>query len=91
MHSQDELKSKLLELRERLQAANSVSTAEKDRFSSLITGVITEFESDQEETGQGKRSFVALLEEKSSNYEIDHPEIAYLARQALDILTKMGI
>jgi hypothetical protein len=91
MQSNDELRSKLQELRQRLQVASSVSAAERDRFSSLITDVIAEFESDQEQAVEGKRSFVALLEEKSSSYEIDHPEIAYLVRQVLDILTKMGI
>jgi hypothetical protein len=91
MQSNDELRSKLQELRQRLQVASSVSAAERDRFSSLITDVIADFESDQEQAVEGKRSFVALLEEKSSSYEIDHPEIAYLVRQVLDILTKMGI
>jgi hypothetical protein len=32
-----------------------------------------------------------LWEQKSSAYEADHPEIAFVVRQVLDMLAKMGI
>jgi hypothetical protein len=37
------------------------------------------------------RSLRELWEQKSSAYEVDHPEIAYMVRQVLDMLAKMGI
>jgi hypothetical protein len=43
------------------------------------------------EQGQLQSSFREQLEQKRSAYEVDHPEIAYLVRQVLDILAKMGI
>ena len=36
-------------------------------------------------------TFRELWKQKSYAYEVDHPEIAYLVRQVLDILAKMGI
>ncbi len=87
----EDLKAKLKELRHRLQNAANISPADRDLWTNLITYLSQQAEvesSDSSQTHQGLRD---TLEKKSAAYEIEHPEIAYLLRQVLDILVKMGI
>ncbi len=86
-----ELTAALELLRDRLQKATQISSAEKDLLSSLITDMTQGAESDAVSEGSSKQSFRELMQSKASSYEVDHPELAYLMRQVLDILTKMGI
>jgi hypothetical protein len=86
-----ELTAALQLLRERLQKASTISSAERDLLSSLITDMTQRDDSDDRQEHRSDQSFRELLQSKASSYEVDHPELAYLMRQVLDILTKMGI
>ncbi|MDG1485700.1 MAG: DUF4404 family protein [Porticoccaceae bacterium] len=86
-----ELTAALELLRERLQKASTISSAERDLLSSLITDMTQGDDSDDPQEDPPEQSFRELLQSKASSYEVDHPELAYLMRQVLDILTKMGI
>ena len=86
-----ELTAALQLLRERLQKASTISSAERDLLSSLITDMTQRDSSDDRQEDRSDQSFRELLQSKASSYEVDHPELAYLMRQVLDILTKMGI
>lgn len=96
MEDSSELKEKLEALRDRLQKASTVSPSERDLWSTLIHEIVKINEAGQSVPhqlgpGQLQSSFREQLEQKRSAYEVDHPEIAYLVRQVLDILAKMGI
>ena len=101
MEDNSELKEKLEALRDRLQKASTVSPSGRDLWSTLINEMVKLNEAGQSgthqsgthqlEQGQLQSSFREQLEQKRSAYEVDHPEIAYLVRQVLDILAKMGI
>jgi hypothetical protein len=86
-----ELTAALELLRERLQKASTISSAERDLLSSLITDMTQGDDSDDQQEDPSEQSFRELLQSKASSYEVDHPELAYLMRQVLDMLTKMGI
>ena len=90
MVDHDDLKDRLQLLRVRLENASGVSPRERNLWTSLIAEIIAISES-KESSDKARLGFRELWEQKSSAYEVDHPEMAYMVRQVLDMLAKMGI
>ncbi|MBT5387598.1 MAG: DUF4404 family protein [Porticoccaceae bacterium] len=90
MANQD-LKAKLVELRQRLQKAVNINPADRDLWTTLITELSRQAEAETDKPDHSPQDLRAALEQKGAAYEIEHPEIAYIVRQVLDILVKMGI
>ncbi|MDA8787198.1 DUF4404 family protein [Porticoccaceae bacterium] len=91
MVDNDELKERLLILRDRLENASGVSPSDRDLWTSLMAEIIAISENKQLSNNSAQLGFRELWTQKSSAYEVDHPEIAYTVRQVLDMLAKMGI
>mgnify|MGYP000075795580 CR=1 FL=1 len=91
MVDNDELKERLLILRDRLENASGVSPSDRDLWTSLMAEIIAISENKQLSNNSAQLGFRELWKQKSSAYEVDHPEIAYTVRQVLDMLAKMGI
>lgn len=91
MVDSDDLKARLRILRARLENATGVSPSERDLWTSLMKEIIAISEAKKPANNSAHRSLRELWEQKSSAYEVDHPEIAYTVRQVLDMLAKMGI
>ena len=91
MVDNDELKERLLILRDRLENASGVSPSDRDLWTSLMAEIIAISENKQLSNNSAQLGFRELWKQKSSAYEVDHPEIAYMVRQVLDMLAKMGI
>lgn len=87
----DELKERLRTLRARLESASGVSPAERDLLTSLMTEIVAIAEDKACSNHGSELGLRKLWEQKSSAYEADHPEIAFVVRQVLDMLAKMGI
>jgi hypothetical protein len=91
MADTNELKERLCSLKNRLENATEVSPADRDLWTSLMNDIIALHEQKKLSTQAAPSTFRELWKQKSYAYEVDHPEIAYLVRQVLDILAKMGI
>ncbi|MDG1165074.1 MAG: DUF4404 family protein [Porticoccaceae bacterium] len=91
MVDSNELKERLQTLRDKLENATGVSPLERDFLTSLIAEIIAMSGAEEPSEDDTERGFRELLEQKSTVYEVDHPEISYLVRQVLDMLAKMGI
>ena len=91
MADTDALKERLCSLKNRLENATEVSPADRDLWTSLMNDIIALHEQKKLSTQAAPSTFRELWKQKSCAYEVDHPEIAYLVRQVLDILAKMGI
>ena len=97
----NELKIRLEELHNQLVKSSQVSAADKDMLGKMVMGVL-QLEKVQGEEAQQDIAEVPsetidhhglrdTLEQKSLEYEAQHPKLAFALRQILDILTRMGI
>jgi|TARA_B110000259_G_scaffold146404_1_gene165032 hypothetical protein len=92
----NELKIRLEELHNQLVKSSQVSAADKDMLGKMVVGILQledvqrdSFEAVAETANeQGLRD---TLEQKSLEYEAQHPKLAFTLRQILDILSRMGI
>jgi hypothetical protein len=92
----NELKIRLEELHNQLVKSSQVSAVDKDMLGKMVVGILQledvqrdSFEAVAETASeQGLRD---TLEQKSLEYEAQHPKLAFTLRQILDILSRMGI
>ena len=105
-HQRNQLKTRLEELHNQLVKSSQISAADKDMLGKMVVGILQledvksaevqskEVRQDRAVTDgetindQGLRD---TLEQKSLEYEAQHPKLAFTLRQILDILTRMGI
>ena len=87
-----QLKIRLEELHNQLVKSSHISAADKDLLGKMVMGILQLEDVQQPDTEavdeQGLRD---TLEQKSLEYEAQHPKLAFTLRQILDILTRMGI
>lgn len=102
----NQLKIRLEELHNQLVKSSQISAADRDLLGKMVVGIlqleevklagvrIEEMPQDisraaaETANDQGLRD---TLEQKSLEYEAQHPKLAFTLRQILDILTRMGI
>lgn len=97
----NELKTRLEELHNQLLKSSHISAADRDMLGKMVVGVLQledvrykQMQQDPPDAasdiigGQGLRD---TLEQKSLEYEAQHPKLAFTLRQILDILARMGI
>lgn len=83
----EELKASLVNIKK--QMADALAEPRHDVLSDIIENVTTLPESGEEDH---KRSdLVRQLEELEAEFEVEHPNLAVVIRQTIDILNKMGI
>ena len=92
-HNQrNELKIRLEELQSQLVKSSQISAADKDLLGKMVVGILQLEDVQQPDTEtvneQGLRD---TLEQKSLEYEAQHPKLAFTLRQILDVLARMGI
>lgn len=105
-HQRNQLKTRLEELHNQLVKSSQISAADKYMLGKMVVGILQledvksaevqskEVRQDRAVTDgetindQGLRD---TLEQKSLEYEAQHPKLAFTLRQILDILTRMGI
>jgi uncharacterized phage infection (PIP) family protein YhgE len=93
-HQRSELKARLEELYDQLVQSSQISPADRDLLGKMVVGVL-QLEDDEQEIAEtttlNQQSLREALEQKSLQYEAQHPKLAFTLRQILDILTRMGI
>ena len=93
-HQRSELKARLEELHDQLVKSSQISPADRDLLGRMVVGVL-QLEDDEQEIAEtttlNQQSLREALEQKSLQYEAQHPKLAFTLRQILDILTRMGI
>ena len=92
-HNQrNELKIRLEELQSQLLKSSHISAADKDLLGKMVMGILQLEDVQQPDVEtvneQGLRD---TLEQKSLEYEAQHPKLAFTLRQILDVLARMGI
>jgi hypothetical protein len=97
----NELKIRLEELHDQLVKSSHVSAADKDMLGKMVMGVLqlekVQGEEAQQDITEAPSETIdhhglrETLEQKSLEYEAQHPKLAFALRQILDILTRMGI
>ena len=91
-NQRNQLKIRLEELHNQLVKSSHISAADKDLLGKMVMGILQLEDVQQPDTEavdeQGLRD---TLEQKSLEYEAQHPKLAFTLRQILDILTRMGI
>ena len=90
-NQRNQLKIRLEELHNQLVKSSHISAADKDLLGKMVMGILQLEDVQQPDTEavdeQGLRD---TLEQKSLEYEAQHPKLAFTLRQILDILTRMG-
>lgn len=86
----EELRTQLAQLHDELEHAKTIAPEERDVFGNLMSDMVkiaqgTEVPEERHVTLREK------LEQKESEFEIDHPRLAGIIRQILDALNRMGI
>lgn len=86
----EELRTQLSQLHDELEQAKTIAPEERDVFGNLMSDMVkiaqgTEVPEERHITIREK------LEQKESEFEIDHPRLAGIIRQILDALNRMGI
>ena len=88
----NELKIRLEELQSQLLKSSHISAADKDLLGKMVMGILQLEDVQQPDaeiaSEQGLRD---TLEQKSLEYEAQHPKLAFTLRQILDVLARMGI
>ena len=91
-NQRNQLKIRLEELHNQLVKSSHISAADRDLLGKMVMGILQLEDVQQPDTEavdeQGLRD---TLEQKSLEYEAQHPKLAFTLRQILDILTRMGI
>jgi|TARA_B110000967_G_scaffold52036_1_gene53259 hypothetical protein len=92
----NELKNRLEDLQEQLVKSSHVSAADKDLLGKMVMGILhlEDVQQPMAETITPAINELGLrdtLEQKSLEYEAEHPKLAFTLRQILDVLARMGI
>jgi len=87
-----ELKNRLEELQSQLVKSSQISAADKDLLGKMVVGIL-QLEDVQRPDAETvhEQSLRDTLEQKSLEYEAQHPKLAFTLRQILDVLARMGI
>ena len=92
-HNQrNELKIRLEELRGQLIKSSHISAEDKDLLGKMVVGIL-QLEDVQQPDAEtvNEQGLRDTLEQKSLEYEAQHPKLAFTLRQILDVLARMGI
>lgn len=93
--SNEELKARLEDLHQELEKAHKLSLEERDKFGSLMSDMVLIAQgegSDKDHDTVGHDATLReKLEHKASDFDVDHPRLAGVLRQIIDVLNKMGI
>ena len=92
-HNQrNELKIRLEELQGQLIKSSHISAEDKDLLGKMVVGIL-QLEDVQQPDAEtvNEQSLRDTLEQKSLEYEAQHPKLAFTLRQILDVLARMGI
>ncbi|UVW34900.1 DUF4404 family protein [SAR92 clade bacterium H455] len=100
-NQRNELKTRLEELHNQLIKSSHISAADRDMLGKMVVGVLQledvrskQVQQDAPEAAGdtiGDQGLRDTLEQKSLEYEAQHPKLAFTLRQILDILARMGI
>ncbi len=88
----NQLKIRLEELHNQLVKSSHISAADRDLMGKMVMGIL-QLEDVQQPYAEAvdEQGLRDTLEQKSLEYEAQHPKLAFTLRQILDILTRMGI
>ena len=92
-HNQrNELKIRLEELQGQLIKSSHISAEDKDLLGKMVVGIL-QLEDVQQPDAEtvNEQGLRDTLEQKSLEYEAQHPKLAFTLRQILDVLARMGI
>lgn len=91
MNNNSELKAQLIGIHSELEKATTSTAKERDVLGHVMGDIVRLSQGEELSHHDEPESLRAVLEERASTYEVDHPRAAALIRQVLDILAKMGI
>lgn len=86
----EELHSQLEQLHEELARAKTLAPEDRDVLGNLMSDMV-KIAQGEEPAEKPRRTLREKLEEKESEFEIEHPRLAGVIRQILDALNRMGI
>ena len=88
----NQLKIRLEELHNQLVKSSHISAADRDLMGKMVMGIL-QLDDVQQPYAEAvdEQGLRDTLEQKSLEYEAQHPKLAFTLRQILDILTRMGI
>lgn len=86
----EELRDQLTQLHDELEKAKNISREERDVFGNLMSDMV-KIAQGSEMPEERHLTLREKLEQKESEFEIDHPRLAAVIRQILDALNRMGI
>ena len=91
-NQRNQLKIRLEELHNQLVKSSHISAADRDLMGKMVVGIL-QLEDVQQPDAEAvdEQGLRDTLEQKSLEYEAQHPKLAFTLRQILDILTRMGI
>ncbi|MDB9706436.1 DUF4404 family protein [Porticoccaceae bacterium] len=91
-NQRNQLKIRLEELHNQLVKSSHISAADRDLMGKMAMGIL-QLEDVQQPYAEAvdEQGLRDTLEQKSLEYEAQHPKLAFTLRQILDILTRMGI
>ena len=91
-NQRNQLKIRLEELHNQLVKSSHISAAGRDLMGKMVMGIL-QLEDVQQPYAEAvdEHGLRDTLEQKSLEYEAQHPKLAFTLRQILDILTRMGI
>lgn len=91
-NQRNQLKIRLEELHNQLVKSSHISAADRDLMGKMVMGIL-QLEDVQQPYAEAvdEQGLRDTLEQKSLEYEAQHPKLAFTLRQILDILTRMGI
>ncbi len=88
--SNEELKSRLEELHQQLEASQ-VNAEDRNLLGHLMSDMVNIAGGEQPGESEGDLTVTERLEQKASEFEQRHPTVAGVMRQIADLLGKMGI
>ncbi|MDC0517446.1 DUF4404 family protein, partial [Porticoccaceae bacterium] len=91
-NQRNELKIRLEELQGQLIKSSHISAEDKDLLGKMVVGIL-QLEDVQQPDAEtvNEQGLRDTLEQKSLEYEAQHPKLAFTLRQILDVLARMGI
>jgi len=88
--AEQDLRNQLNQLHEELESAKNLPTEERDMLGHLMTDMVKIAQGD-ELPEEHHATLRERLEQKESEFELDHPRLAGVIRHILDSLNRMGI
>ncbi|MEZ5530352.1 MAG: DUF4404 family protein [Porticoccaceae bacterium] len=86
----EDLQGQLQQLHRELEQAKNVAAEDRDMLSHLMSDMV-EIAQGKEPEDKPLHHLLDQLEERASEFEVDHPRLATTIRQVLDALNRMGI